>query len=231
MIFPKLTLEKVLQVNDKTRLSGIYSFITTGEMAITNVQIKPSSSDSFISVFNSDYKKWYLDWVYSSSGAKTVTIRVTNSLGFQDTTGIINVLTEAEDKLFSSDQDLLQHENNILDYVPKGRSSWLDKHRASQDIILSYFDEQRIWKNDGTRLTKADVVNIEEVNEWSKFLTLKLIFKSLIVSPEDIFSKKAMDYEILEKASRSRAALRLDFNGDGIEDKPIDRITTFLVRR
>lgn len=232
MIFPKLSMEPVLQVNDKTRIKANLSFVSADETAITNVEIEPDAGAGYISVFNSgNTDKWYLDWSYSTNGDKTVSVRVTNDGGSDIATGTISVLSEAEDYLFSKDEDLLQHEQNILEYVPKGRNSWLDKHRAAQDIILAYLDEQRIWRRDGSRYEKADVIDILEVNEWSKYLTLKLIFRSLQVSVDDIFALKALEYEELEKSARSRGALRLDHNQDGEIDKPRDKVTTWLVRR
>jgi hypothetical protein len=230
VIFPKLIHEKVIQTNDKTRLDASRSFVSDST-AIINVEIKPSASDAYISVFSADPKKWVLDWAYSVSGTKTISLKVSTATTNEIINYTLSVISEADDKLFSNDEDLLQHENNILDYIPKGRSSWLNKHRASQDMILAYFDEQRIWRNDGTKLTKNDLLDVSEVNEWSKFLTLRIIYQSLSVSVDDIFWKKSMEYEKLEHQARSRSALRFNANGDGETETVIDRMTTIMVRR
>lgn len=232
MRFPSLTIETVVQVEDKTRLSAVRSFANNGE-TITDVEIEPEAGEGFISVFGSgDEDKWYLDWAYETEGIKTVSITLTTDIGTKTKTYDINVLTEEEDCLFSSDNDLYPYEPNIHKYLPRGKNSFIYVHRAAQTKILAYLDEQRIWKDDRTRYTKDDIVDKEEFKRWSLFQTLLIIFESIQVSNADVFEEKRQQYEIDMREARNRAALRLDADGDGeVDDPPYDLVTTRLIRR
>lgn len=230
MIFPKLSLETTLQVDDKTRLDA--SLTTASGETIQNVEIKPEASESFISVYNTNSEKWYLDWAYETDGVKTVEVKVTTDLGDKTKTYSIIVLTEEEDALFSNDSDLFPYEPNLTKYLPRGKNTFIYAHRAAQKKILAYLDEQRIWKDDGSRYTKEDITDKEEFNRWSIFQTLLIIFESSQVSNNDIFQEKRAEYEKDMREARNRASLRLDADNDGNTDEiPYNIRTTRLVRR
>ena len=121
-IFPIIKSDSTVQVGDKIRLSAVKSFITPNEDALVSVQIQPESSASFIDVFASDQQDWYLDWVYSSSGNKIVTLKVTNETVTPTYTTItmnLNVVTQANDCLFSTDDNLKAYEPDILSWLPE----------------------------------------------------------------------------------------------------------------
>ena len=232
MIFPKLTLETVLQVDDKTRIDASDSFVTNGE-TVTDVEIEPEVGAGYISVFNLDQDKWYLDWAYETDGVKTVSVRVTSDAPSVRTKSYtITVLTEAEDALFSVDTDLYPYEPNIKKYLPRGKNSFIYAHRAAQTKIIAFLDEQRVWKEDRSRYRKEDLVDKEEFKFWSIFQTLLIIFESSQLGNADIFQEKRLDYENDMRAARNRGALRLDADGDGnVDDYPYDMKTTRLYRR
>lgn len=207
MIFISLKNDSNVQVNDKTRLdtSGIFS--PDGE-SITLIEIQPTAGDLFYDVTSNRY----LDWQYSSNGTETITVRVN---GADTETYSIEVLSVADDNLFSSDDDLVQHESDILNWVPSGRNSFIFKHRMSQTIILEWIDRNGLTKANGDRYTKSDITDIEEVKHWSKYQTLVLVFEGLSNAIDDIYADKAMRYRKLRDQSRNRAVLRLDTDGDG----------------
>lgn len=227
MIFPVLKTEELVQVDDKTRLDGASSFISPDEAAITLVEIEPESGFGYLDVTSNSY----LDWQYSTDGDKTVSLRITTDGTPVTKTKVITIITALEDRLFSSDSDLVAHEDDILKYVADGRNSFLDKHRISQQRIVRYLDEQRIWDYEGNALSKDALLNIDEVNEWSKYYTLMIIYRSLSNAIDDVFSQKAQNYEILAKEAQQRSVLRLDRNGDDVEDIRKDMRTYNLVRR
>ena len=237
MIFPSLSYETVLQVEDKTRLNASLSFSNSD--SITDVLIEPEAGAGFISVFNSDNTKWFLDWAYETDGIKTITVRVeTDAPSSRDRTYDINILTKEDDSLFSGDSDLIPYEPDILNYLPKGKNSYLYAHRKAQDIIIAYLDEQRIWKEDASRITKQDIASIsdnevrEQFNQWSTFQTLLIIFESFQVSNDDIFEEKRAYYTTLRDGARNRSALRLDLNGDSeLDQLPYDIRTLRMIRR
>lgn len=237
MIFPSLTLEKVLQVNDKTRFDASRSFVNNSE-TVTDVLIEADTGEGFISVFNSDSDKWYLDWAYETDGTKNVTVRVITDVSSKDRAYTIDVITADDDSLFSSDSDLIPYETDILRYLPKGKNSYLYAHRKAQEIIIAYLDEQRIWNNDGSRITKEDIAAITDnevrtqFNQWSTFQTLLIIFESIQVSSGDIFQEKKAEYMMLRDGARKRSALRLDLDKDDVLDEvPYDIRTLKMVRR
>jgi hypothetical protein len=227
MIFGHLELEAILQINDKTRLDAIKSYVSTDEAAITLMEIQPEGSGSFIDVTSDKY----LDWQYSTDGTKTITLRITTDGSPETFTKDIEVLSVADDALFSGDAELVPHEPEIMNWTRDGRNSFLDIHRLAQDRILTYLDEQRIHDSNGDKLTKAAIVDIEEVNDWSKFMVLMFIFEGLSNQVDDIFDRKAMKYREDMVNARNRGILRFDSDGDGTADTDKDMRTYRMVRR
>jgi len=239
MLFPKITFETVLQVDEKTRLDSSLSFATEDEV-INDILIEPETGVGFISVYNAGNKsKWYLDWAYESDGFKNISVRIDAASGSKTKSYMagINVLTEDEDALLSSDNDIIPYETDILNYLPKGKNSYIYAHRKAQERILAFLDEQRIWKSDNSRYTKQDLVDIgidiqEQFKQWSAFQTLLIIFESIQVSGGDIFQEKKQEYENLMRQARNRSSLRLDSNKDGVIDEtPYNIRSTRLIRR
>lgn len=236
MMFPSLTYERVIQVDDKLRLDASLSF--SPDEIITDVEIKPSAADSFISVYNSNHDKWYLDWAYETDGVFSIEVRLTSAATTRTKTYDILVLTEEEDALLSDDNDLYAIEPTLKRYLPKGKNSFKYAHRVSQERIIAYLDEQRIWKSDKSRYTKQDLVDITDSDfkyqfkQWSTYQTLLLIFESLQLGVEDVFQEKREDYENQMRQHRNRASLRLDQDGDGVVDEgPYNIRSTRLLRR
>jgi hypothetical protein len=216
MIFPVLETEDVVQVNDQTRLSAVKSFISKDEQSISLVEIQPESGGSWIDVTGGNSSEWYLDWIYTgSSRTVTVSVRITTNASPTVLTKTVSVKSVADDKLFSADQDLLAFEPDILKWVPDGRASFLNIHRAAKTKILEALDESGIVDSNGNKLTDAAVVDVTEVRAWSRDMTLSLIFKGLINQVDDVFTIKSKYYASEAEKRKNRAVLRLDLNGDG----------------
>ena len=225
-IFKSLRLENIVQVDDKTRIDARKTFVSPDESSITVVEIEPESGAGFIDVTDT----YYLDWQYSMDGDKAITLRVTTDGSPESLTKTLSIISAENDKLFSTDSELLPYEPNILEWTRDGRSSFIDFYREAQSRILTFLDEQRIWDSNGDRLTKDAIIDVKEVNDWSKFIVLKTIFEGLSNAVDDIFGIKAIKYLNLEKEARDRAAVRLDLNGDG-ESSPVDKISSHIIRR
>ena len=209
-IFPNLEIEKKVQVDDKTRINASKTYVSTDEAAVTLMEIEPEAGSGFIDVTSLQY----LDWQYSTDGDKVISLRVTTDGSPESITKTLPIISVADDKLFSEDSELLPYEPNILQWVRDGRNSFLDVHRAAQDRIMKYLDENGFWDSNGDALTLDAVTDIAEFNDWSKFMTLKLIFEGLSNATDDIFHEKALRYRELEFRARDRAILRVDVNGD-----------------
>lgn len=220
MIFPVLETEKVVQIGDMTRLNATKSFVSKDDEDITKVEIQPENGADWIDVTGSSSKDWYLDWIYTgASRAAVPSVRITTDGSPTAKTGAISLLTVADDKLFSTDQDLIALEPDILKWVPEDRASHIAVHRAAQGKILEALDESGVVDSAGNKLTKAAMVDISEVNAWSRDLTLHLIFSGLVNAVDDVFTRKAAHYSVEASKRKSRAVLRLDINGDGEVDK------------
>ena len=227
MIFIQANLEEKVQVDDKTRIDISKTFISPDEAAITLVEIEPELAAGFIDVTNNKY----LDWSYGVGGVKVVTARVTTDGVPTEKTLSINIMSVVDDKLFSNDKDIVSHEVDIYRFLRPGRSSFLDFHRVAQKMILDDLDQRGLTDNGGNKLTAADIFDLEEVNEWSKYLTLYLIFTSVQSEVDDVYAVKAKSYMSMAKKQSTRATLRLDTDQDGVQDLSPNLVSGILVRR
>ncbi len=132
--------------------------------------------------------------------------------------GYLKLFSKDGDNLFSNDSDLVQHEPDILKYLPDGKSSYKYAHRRSQELILKFLDEKGYTDIYKDKLLIDAIVDVDEVREWSIFLTLRLIYQGIKNATDDVFSEKVKDYHSEEKVARNRAILRLDIDGDGDVD-------------
>lgn len=230
-IFPILEVEPTVQVDDKVRLNAAKSFVTQDESAISAIKIDPTGSAGFITVTDDEY----LDWSYSASGTYNIKLRVEAGAASASAqiTKAVSIVTSASDHLFSTDQDLKLHEPDILKWVEDGRASFLNVHRRAQTIIIKWLDKEGYTDVNGDPFTKAAIVDIEEVKQWSTYLALRLIFEGLSNAVDDLFWSKSKIYKGREVEWRDRALLRLDTDGDGtVEDtEGIDPAYGFLARR
>lgn len=167
---------------------------------------------------------------------RTIYLRVTNDAVSPDSVTIMRqilTITEVNDHLFSTDDLLRKKETDILKYIPEGRATWKDVHRAAQNQMLTYLDTEGYIDDFGVKLTKVRIKDMTEVQEWATQVALRLIFDSVSNSPDDVFYKKARQYEKGEGFFRNRAVLRVDLNQDGRVDlgESLTVNTCLVVRR
>lgn len=149
-------------------------------------------------------------------GQKIVTLVCTNADAESDTKYFyIKVYSEDGDYLFSNDSDLVAHEPDILKWVPDGRASFKNIHRRSQKLIMQWIDENGYTDINGKKYTKRDLVDVDEVKQWSTFMTLRMIFTGLSNQLDDVFDRKAREALDLENSARKRCVLRIDFDKNG----------------
>lgn len=219
MICGVLELENIIQIGDKTRLACDKSFATKGEADITLVEIQPEDAAGFIDVTGEANSDWYLDWIYTGpSRVATVSLRITTDDTPVVFTKTIQVVTAADDKLFSADTDLTALEPDVMKWVPEGRASWLHVHRAVQAKIIDWLNKAGIEDTNQQPLTVAAVVDVDEVKFWSRDWALALIYKGIQNSKDDVFDEKAKFYMVEAVKGSDRARIRLDLDGDGLID-------------
>lgn len=124
----------------------------------------------------------------------------------------VQVLTPETDFLFSTDQDLIAEEADVMKYPPKGRASFLNVHRKAQQHIVDWLDRNGYRDESGAKLTKWHLPDRGQVRLWSSYMALKFIFQGVQNAVDDVFSEKAKTYEGLEIVSRNRAVLELGLN-------------------
>lgn len=214
-IFGVLDVEPKVQVNDKTRLQAKRSFVSKDEAAITLVEIDPDGTTGFIDVTGSSASSYFLDWAYTTDGSKTVTLRITTDGAPVTTTETIEVVTAANDKLFSTDQDLLSYEKEVFDLLPDGHSSFNYLHRKVQTLILDWFNEQGYRTTDRSKITVDELLDTNEIRRWSESWVLHHIYKDNSNSVGDKFDEKAANYQSRAIDARDRSVFELDLNKDG----------------
>lgn len=222
--FGKLLTDEVLIQGDKVCLNCAASFATPDEEGELAFSIKADADSDFIEAYEGK-----LNWLYSTAGDKTVTVKVSNTTGDQEFEFPVTVVTLASLKLFSTDAELIQYEPNIFDYMQFRWSSFNLFHFRAQKTILNWLDEKRIWNQEGEKLTPAAILDMTEVRDLSAALALQYIFESSTTQVGDIYSTKATLYQGEVSKRMQKATLRLDVNGDSVEDK-VDDLSIRLVR-
>jgi len=158
----------------------------------------------------------FLDYQYSTTGIKTITARI-NSVDLATST--VNILSEVNDITFASDQDLIKHRGDILNYVRTGRNSFIDKHRLVKELIVDFVNRRGILKPDKTPYTDADITNIESLKQWAIYRCLSLIMYEMSNQNDDVFYRDYLRYLEISKQHENETLLFLDLNNDGVEDK------------
>lgn len=214
-IFAILQTEKVVQVGDRTRLNAGASFVN-GIEAITKVEIKPSAADAYISVA---LDVLYLDWVYSAPGDVVASVRVTTGTGDDEAFGFgdaeLQIITPEEDLLFSDDSDIYAEEPTANSILPEGRTSFLHVHREAQKQIMAAISKR---DTSGVWAEPSSIVDKREVRDWSKYLSLQIIYQGSINEPGDVYAVKAETYRQRAQAEEARGLIALDLDGDGTPD-------------
>jgi len=201
MIFAKIITEGTIRENDKTRLDPSSSFSNGDPITSASVSIDGGVAIDVL-------EQMYLDYEFSAE-SHTIELTISDGTLSDVESKTVEVLTAANDIIFSSDSDLVAMEDDILKYVREGKSTFIDKHRIARDLILDELDANRIYKEDGSRYAASDVADIDDFKKWSIYLTLQLIYSSNSTQSGDFFEAKAKKYEDLVEEARGRSFFRL----------------------
>jgi len=202
---------------DKLAVDVSGSFLQPGlTFAVVSHEISFDSGVTWIDI--SATKK--ISWIFSTSGAKVISLRLNTTLPSTQTfTKNVTCLNLTTQGLFSNDSDLYGYETEIDQYLPKKWSSWNLVHLKAQDWIIDWLDEKRLFKENGSKYTPADILDVEQVKQLSCAKVLELIYESNINTVDDVFTQKRDKYKqmVQEKASKSQIAL--DFNGNSLQEE------------
>lgn len=218
-IFGKLKVEPIVQVNDLTRINATDSVVSKGEAAITLVEIDPGDGTGFVDVTPAPATKsseYYLDWEYSTDAGSpyTVQVRITTDGAPQSFSESITVLSEADDNLWSNDNDLKLHEPDIDKWIINGRNTFKDIHRRAQTLILDHLDREGWRTMDGSKITKAEILDTSEVKEWATYWALSLIYSGRSNAINDVFEQNANQYKAKGILAADKVYIAYDWNKD-----------------
>ena len=211
-IFGVIKTDDKVFTGDQLRIDVSSSFLAPGlSFGTISHEI---SIDEGVTWFNVSAKK-SADWIFSTAGAKIITLRLTTSTATTETfTKTVNVLDLTAQKLFSLDSDLYIIEPEIDQYLPKRWSSWNLVHLKAQEYIIDWLDEKKTFKRDGTKYGVNDILDLQEVKQWSTYKVLEFIYEGNSNIVGDISSVKRDKYRTMSDEKASRSQLSLNYSGD-----------------
>ena len=221
------SLPEKVQVGEKFRLDLSRTFVHVGDNSLQTLEVTADGE-----TFDVLTEK-YLDFVYDTTGEKTISVLAEcggqgHPASNKDFT--IQIVSQADEKLFSKDTDIIAFEPDLYQWLPEGKADYRYVHRLAQTRILAKLDEMGIHDEDGEKLTIDDITDITEFTECSKFMVLRLIFESLSNQVGDIFHEKAQRYKDFETAACNRVKIRLDLDNDGEADDKVRNLTRGIFR-
>ena len=210
MIILDVKFESLVQVNDATRIDCSRS----------------SEVDSLEIDLGGGYMPFYdgenltdrfFDFaIESANESNLIKVRATKGAETKEKTISIKSVTEEEDGLFSSDEDLLDHEEDIHRLLRPGKMTFKNIHRLAQKEIVRDLNERNPKLLES--LTKASIVEKEQVRAWSKYLTLHYIFESNVRSTDDFHVEKSRNYLDMAHRAAASVSIKTDLDGDGKTD-------------
>jgi hypothetical protein len=204
-------------VGDKIQFDVSKSFVTPDETLATpkNHEV---SFDAGVTWLDITAKK-KIDYIYSTAGTKTVSLKITTTAGNSIFTKDITALDLAAQKLFSSDSDLYRHEPDIDNLLPAKWSSWNLIHLEVQKAFMDWLDEKRIFNQDGTKYVVDDLLDLQQVRQFSIFKVLELIYSGAHNISGDVYEAKRDKYLEWANEKLSRSQIALDYNGNATADR------------
>jgi hypothetical protein len=224
-LFGVIKTDEAIFAGDKTRIDVSQSFVSPEETQTFTLEIKALDAVEFIDVS----AKKYLDWLYLTPGAHTITLKMVAGLKTELFTQVVNVLDVQELKLFSKDSDLMIFEPEILLRLPRKWSSFNVIHYKVQKQILKKLAEKGIVANDQSVITVDEILDVEEVRDLSCYMALALIFEGAQNQRGDMFDEKSKEYAGKAFEKFNAAVIRLDVSKTGVAT-PVDNFTGRMER-
>lgn len=127
--------------------------------------------------------------------------------------------------IFSTDNDLLEEKPLIKENLGPLKS-FVNFHQASRNQIVQSLNNEFYLKYDGDykQLTAFDLLDVYEVKEASKYLTLSKIYDFLSDQVGDKYEQEARRFENLYGIARNSSFITLDRNNNGKVD-PSEKMT------
>jgi hypothetical protein len=131
----------------------------------------------------------------------------------------VTVQFKGIDLVFSDDWDLIEEYPSIMQHIPDGQETFIRFHASARDEIITDLRNAGVVINGESyrkQLDQWDLLDKDEVNEASKFLTLSKIFNWLSDNSDDRYKQLASDYQA-DAGEALTPLISIDINDDGIE--------------
>jgi len=210
MFFPVVLSQPITQIGELFLIDATKSYFF-GELLSAKLDI----NGVIVNLDIEDKTKWKINFMFNAEGMKQIKLIIESEQEeeFESSTDIL-VVNKDEERLFSNDQDLARSESEIFCFLSEGQNSFNQYHREAQIRILDQLSNNGIFNKDGNRLLPVDIFDIEEVRDWSKFLTLSIMFRDLSTSNKDLYEEKSVYYFDLARRAQDKAVIRLGQNGE-----------------
>jgi hypothetical protein len=151
---------------------------------------------------------------------KKVTLNLIDGIGPDEAESkYFELYSEDGANLFSNDQDLAGKRSDILNYVEKGRNSFIKWHFRAQEEIIEEFRE------DGRIDIYRDPIDLDallvpdDLKKYSTFKVMRMIFEDLSNAEDDIFERISKDFSAKEMRANRQLFVRADLDQDGTARK------------
>ena len=203
------------EVNDSTAASSI-SFEFSNGSGFSALDVR----DDTKAFSRSGFVKWERDqesWIEQNVNGETLFwIRLSFGADFTANLSGLNLV-------FSDDNDLRQVQRDIDDFKFKGDASFIAYHVGAREEIIQSLRNSgyttRLNSNPKEDLTQWDILNIEQINNAAKYLTLSNIMFDVSTNEDDKYYQKWRDYKGMFGESFKLYLLWLDTNNNGKLDE------------
>lgn len=164
----------------------------------------------------------FISWSKNQTTEEKTTVNGESLYWYQFTIPAATVSFKGINVLFSDDNDLLGEYPSIMEHLPEGATTFVKFHESARKTLITDLRKEGISIKgiDDTRrkqLDAFDILDIEEVREASKFLTLSKIFGWVSDATGDKWEGNEEKYAAAA-AGALTPLISLDTNNDGKED-------------
>lgn len=128
-------------------------------------------------------------------------------------TYLVKAFSEQYSGMLNKDADLQLIENDILQWVPRGKNTFKSIHLQVVNDIIEWFDRKGFVNLYDEKFVISDFYDPSEISYWAKYQALYYIFNSNNNAKDDIFAEKAEKYKKLSNKHRRRI-FRVDLDSN-----------------
>lgn len=224
-IFPNLSLEKEVQIDDRTRFNATKSFISGSVSNIAAIEIRPGDDSTLVDVFDPDDKDdWYLDWQFVDFKADIDSSN--NQLLFSESDGqkiavltpgtytLIDLVTEVEIQMNASGNNVylvnLDSKNKIsvsadgnFSIIPKKNNVW--SYLGFERSFQRGLENSKSYRGSFVK-SLPRFITVTVTDDVAAFSTRKFLIDLFSVEGDMLFSNDGdllpLEPKILEKVPK-----------------------------